>query len=1027
MPDRKELLLTILLFGIYSAKLNGQIVQHFFHHLDQSEGLSELRNSYISDDSKGYIWLGGFDGLNRFDGKTVKVYRPTLPNGSYSPNITSKVMEGKDGKLWFSSSSALHFISTQSESISSIVLKDPNGLLASNSEHVLLHLDQESRLWVVAQDWLHLYDTETGRDSLVHPLNTFSCYPILHKSGRVTGLLNLLAAEGGGIEIFEYDQNEVKKSSWFTGKEGSGIPKAFIQFAQVEGDSLIWLPSDIGLIRFPINYPKGYTVFKPHGLPIDVKFNDVCSWKDEFLFASSSNYGLFLFDKRLERKGFVFNWPSIQQNDAIKRSNINNVFVGKTGTLWLSIWDEGIFFINLEYVKFQVQEQIPSGQSEKQHTVTSVIEDKEGNTWTASADGKVTMKTAGDKLILQSSNIKTGSPDRLFCDSEGDIWAFNGTTVFLKKRNTNGFYKIARNLNRLNKIVQLSPNDFLFICPIGVYKYNKFMPLINYAGVKPLLTHENIFDAFLDHDERLFLSDEVDKLWVYKPNGLDFSLEQEISGVGYSSGMAANKNIRWFASNKGLLKLDINDFSIEFVKGKDRVLEKAFNAILQDHHQNLWLSSNSGLYKYNPSTHEVIHYTESDGLQGLQFMLGSACKLSDGRLAFGGVNGLNIFHPDSVRDNPNPPILHFTDWIVNDTGSISTSPEFLPRQSFSYENRTLSFHFVGIDYTAPDEVKYRYRLKGFEKDTAEGGTNGFARYAQLPAGDYTFQVWAANSDGVWTTVPHELQFTIEPPWYATWWARSVQILLVLGLLYAFYRNRIAQIRRKESERRKEAEFRQKEAESKQLAAELQNSVLRLQMNPHFIFNSMNSISSYILQKDIDTANNYLSRFAKLMRLILDLASKRLIPITDEIELLEQYMAAEAMRFENKFSWQFELDEALDPEETLLPTMILQPFVENAIWHGFSRKTTAGHVIISIKKEGDYMVCTVQDNGIGRIESSKNKSERQESKAVQITEERLRLIQNKGFSNTKLTILDLYDDEGLPTGTKVEVRLPLSLI
>jgi len=248
----------------------------------------------------------------------------------------------------------------------------------------------------------------------------------------------------------------------------------------------------------------------------------------------------------------------------------------------------------------------------------------------------------------------------------------------------------------------------------------------------------------------------------------------------------------------------------------------------------------------------------------------------------------------------------------------------------------------------------------------------------------------------------------------------------IGLLFTFYQSRITQICRKEVEWCKEVEFRQKEAESKQLAAELQNSVLRLQMNPHFIFNSMNSISSYILQKDIDTANQYLSRFAKLMRLILDLASKPLIPIADEIELLEQYMAAEAMRFENKFTWQVELDESLDPEEIMLPTMILQPFVENAIWHGFSRKASLGHIRIEFKKQDQLLICTVEDNGIGRIESGKNKAEAHPSKAVQITEQRLQLIEKKSFPKTSLQIVDLYDESGAPSGTKVEVRLPLDL-
>jgi len=163
-----------------------------------------------------------------------------------------------------------------------------------------------------------------------------------------------------------------------------------------------------------------------------------------------------------------------------------------------------------------------------------------------------------------------------------------------------------------------------------------------------------------------------------------------------------------------------------------------------------------------------------------------------------------------------------------------------------------------------------------------------------------------------------------------------------------------------------------------------------------------------------------------MRLILDLASKPLIPIADEVELLEQYMAAEAMRFENKFTWQVDLDEALDPEEIMLPTMILQPFVENAIWHGFSRKTSLGLINIRFKKLGDSMLCTVEDNGIGRMESSKNESVLHESKAVQITEQRLQLIEQSEASKTNLEIIDLYDSAGLPIGTKVEIRLPLDL-
>ncbi len=995
------------------AVLHGQAA---YRLLNQSNGLSELRNSYISSDSKGFVWIGSFDGLNRFDGKSVKIYRPNLPDGSYAPNITSKVMESDDGRRWFSTSAALHYILPESDRVYALILQRPPNDSIFNTEHTLIHVDSERKLWVVANSWLHLYDLDSGKDSLLHPLNTFSCYPLLDVNGKVTGLLNLLVTEGGGVEIITYKAGKTVRKRTLV---GAGLqPKALALFSHIEADTLAWLPSNVGLVRLPLQAPERTEVFRFGSIDKSQRFTDVCAWDAHRLIVGTAQNGWLVFDKRRQKNQFSI--PQLTQVDggASQPLFINKVFVDKQNMLWVSVWDIGVFYTSLRQEKFQGGENHLTEKS-----VAAIAEDNLGDVWTGSEiSGLVKYTTSG-----QNEHPFLGiNPHGLLCDIAGDLWAFNSSTVYLKRKNASRFTKVATQLNRLYKIVQSSNNDFLFICPNGIYRFHKSWSLTNFTNVKPLLTGENLFSAFQDSIGNMFVSDELDKLWVYGASTQNLYLKKEISGVGYTCGMVQDQGLRWFASNKGLLKLNLADFTIQFVKGKGNVLLNSFNAIQQDLHGNLWLSSNAGLYRYNPNSGEVKHYTESDGLQGMQFLLGSACKLSDGRLAFGGVNGLNIFHPDSIRDNPNPPLVHFTDWIVNDTGSISTGPEYLPRQSFPYDKRTLSFHFVGIDYTAPEEVRYKYRLAGFETDTVEGGTNGFARYAQLPSGDYTFQVWAANSDGVWTSLPHELHFTILPPWYATWWARSLQILLIITLLYGFYRNRIAQVRRKEAQRRKEAEFRQKEAEGKQLAAELQNSVLRLQMNPHFIFNSMNSISSYILQKDIDTANDYLGRFAKLMRLILDLAAKRFIPIADEIELLEQYMAAEAMRFENKFTWLVEVDDALDSEEVMLPTMILQPFVENAIWHGFSTKKTAGFIHIQFKKQPKSLLCIVRDNGVGRVESQRKRAVSHTSSAVMLTEQRLSLLEKKGGFEASLEIIDLYDNDGAPTGTSVEIRLPLDL-
>jgi len=242
---------------------------------------------------------------------------------------------------------------------------------------------------------------------------------------------------------------------------------------------------------------------------------------------------------------------------------------------------------------------------------------------------------------------------------------------------------------------------------------------------------------------------------------------------------------------------------------------------------------------------------------------------------------------------------------------------------------------------------------------------------------------------------------------------------IAGIVYLIYRNRVQQIQ-------KEADFKRKEAEYKQLAAETETAVLRLQMNPHFIFNSMNSISSYLLQKDIETANDYLGRFAKLMRKILIVAEEPYLPLYDEIELLEQYMQAEAMRFEEKFQYQFIVADEIDTDEVLIPTMILQPFVENAIWHGISNKKGKGNIEIGFKLEPEKLICSISDNGIGRKAASQNPNGSHESKAISITQRRLNLLvseHNLAFQPS-LAIEDLVNPQNQPIGTTVILTLPL---
>jgi tetratricopeptide (TPR) repeat protein len=219
-------------------------------------------------------------------------------------------------------------------------------------------------------------------------------------------------------------------------------------------------------------------------------------------------------------------------------------------------------------------------------------------------------------------------------------------------------------------------------------------------------------------------------------------------------------------------------------------------------------------------------------------------------------------------------------------------------------------------------------------------------------------------------------------------------------------------------RRRDAEDQKNEAVFKAEVAETEMKALRSQMNPHFIFNSLNSISDYISKNNLKAADNYLTKFAKVMRLILENSEKKQVSLSDDLKGLELYMQLEALRLNNKFTYEITVDKNIDQENTMVPPLILQPFVENSIWHGLSKKQGAGKILIDIKREDQMLNCIVEDNGLGRNQPKvSSANEGNKSLGMKITKARIDIINKIKNSKAAVELSDLAE------GLKVEVRLP----
>jgi sensor histidine kinase YesM len=274
-------------------------------------------------------------------------------------------------------------------------------------------------------------------------------------------------------------------------------------------------------------------------------------------------------------------------------------------------------------------------------------------------------------------------------------------------------------------------------------------------------------------------------------------------------------------------------------------------------------------------------------------------------------------------------------------------------------------------------------------------------------------VRSCNNEGIWDTEDTAFTFTIRSPFYLTWWFLSLVIIVLVGGIYAVTAIRIVNIKKKQKE-----EFERKVEMSK-----IELKALRSQMNPHFIFNSLNSIQHYIFNTRSDEAIKYLNKFARLVRVILNNSEKPTVTVGEDLEALKLYLELEQMRFEEKFEFEVKVDDSVDPDYDIMPPLLMQPYVENAILH-------KGKLSIDLQSKNNFLICTITDNGIGRERSNEIRrtmpQNKHKSLGMKITEDRLKILNDINRSQLSVIITDLKDAQGNATGTQVQLFVPLSI-
>ena len=327
-------------------------------------------------------------------------------------------------------------------------------------------------------------------------------------------------------------------------------------------------------------------------------------------------------------------------------------------------------------------------------------------------------------------------------------------------------------------------------------------------------------------------------------------------------------------------------------------------------------------------------------------------------------------------------------------------------------NGSVELHFAVINPVYPENIRYYYRLSGVDSDWVDAGQSRVARYQQLRGGDYTFQVRAVTSGGseqrrVLGNISVSTPIYLQPlPWLAV-------LALVLLVLFYLYRQKLQRVRLEE---RLKSEFAFK-------MTKMEMESLRSQMNPHFIFNSLNSIKNYVVNKGPDEAADYLTKFAQLIRVILENSKSDILTLEEELNALILYIEIENLRFKQKFTYTIDVDPEIDLTNQKIPPMLIQPHIENAIWHGLMHLKQPGKLTVRFLQEGKGVLCIIEDNGIGRKLAGELKSQRghhKKSLGIKITDDRISMINQIYGTNVRTIIEDLVTRDGTPSGTRVKL-------
>jgi len=1037
-------------FFLFAEASFAQPISVRFQHLSVEQGLSHNEAVSITQDKYDLIWIGTSDGLNRFDGYKVEVYRHEPGNKNSLPNnLIRCVFTDSHGTVWIGTTNGLAYYDDHTNSFRSFFqVRNNENSLPSNWISVI-NEDGHGNLWIGTISGLCSYDMKNNRFKQflhVDHSNSISNNDIRDIKFTPDGIMWITTGNG----LNRFDLSIKRFTSFFhDGADSSTLSGNNLGKMAIDKNGNLWtyVRNTLYLDQFNtktnscfhfLNFIEKQSHFTASYL------RSIFVDRRGSLWVGTNTAGLALFSPE---KNFLYEYRTDPlDQSSLRANNVVHIFQDHSGLIWLATI-AGIERFNPDESKFiHYQPKTINSPILTYPWVRAIAEDSSHHLWIGSLNGiSILDRITGVYTNYQwkrddPHSLSDNSVRSLCCDKQGNMWigTANGLNLFDSiRKNFHVFYAANGNNappgNNISCIVCDKDGDLLIGSNGGLCIYHvKTHKFTNFKN--------DSLHALLNGDKKTIFEDDRGKIWMgtgrdglieYDPATLE--LKHFRNNQNDTNSLQANyvcsisqdhKGVIWIGTASGLCRLNESSAKFFTFSEKNGLPNVHVAQLLVDDKDRIWMSTDKGISMLNESRTKFTNYDPSDGLQGWEFNDQSAFKTHDGYFCYCGKNGFNMFRPDSLRKNNFvPPVILKRIMIFDQPLFPDSSYLNLKSLHLSYKQNFFSFEVAALNYDHPEKNQYACELIGFDTKMIQLGTNRVISYTNVPPDNYTLKVKATNNDGVWNETGIELQVIITPPFWATWWFRTIAVLVLTSGVFLFFKLRESRIKKEQA---------RQTAIDKRIA-EIRMVALRAQMNPHFIFNSLNSIQHFITTQEKGEALSYLSKFSKLIRKILENSRENTVSVSNELQLLELYIQLEQLRFNNKFDYHIAVDETIDTENTEIPPLLIQPYVENAILHGLINKNEKGDLWFSLEKNNGLLICKIEDNGIGRAkaqEIEQRKVSRHKSLGIKVTDERISTLSTLLDYKMEVVIEDLFEPNAnskeaqQPAGTRVTISIPV---